>query len=95
MVCAAIGKVLTAEKDFPGALGSYREALGLMQSLAEKDPENRMWQSELSVILDGIGDLFVAQGRLRDAATTFRENVRTVRAMVAHEPNREGWRTVL
>ena len=54
-----------------------------------------MWQSELSVILDGIGDLFVAQGRLRDAATTFRENVRTLRAMVAHEPNREGWRTVL
>ena len=45
----AVGDVLVARGNVPGALPSYRDGLAIMERLAKSDPDNADWQRDLSV----------------------------------------------
>jgi hypothetical protein len=51
-----------------GALKSYRDSLGIAEKLAKQDPGNALWQRDLSVIYDNVGDVQRAQGDLGGAS---------------------------
>lgn len=43
---AQLGDILSAQKDLPGALTSYRISLAIREKLAKADPTNAQWQTD-------------------------------------------------
>ena len=57
-----------------------------MQRLAESDPGNAEWQRDLSVSLEKLGDLAVAQGNLPEAQRLFADSLRIANAWPSPTP---------
>ena len=70
MALDKIGYVKFHANDKAGALAAYEESLAITRHLAETDPGNAIWQRDIAVGLNKIGDVkfFVdhdRQGRAR------------------------------
>ena len=65
------------------------EAEGLMQRLAAEAPGNFAWLRQLSVTFDELGDLFHAQGRLKEALASYRTSA-TIAERLAADPGIAG-----
>lgn len=61
----AVGDVRQTQGDLRGALVSYGASLAAIESLAKSNPANAGWQRDLSVTLNRLGDVQLAQGDLR------------------------------
>ena len=59
--------------DGRGALVAYRQALGIREALAARDPANTQWQRDLAASHEKIGDVLVAQGGGRGALAAYRQ----------------------
>jgi len=91
--CALIvdqGDVLRDQGDLPGALLAYRESLAVRKSLAEADPENTVWQRDLSVSKERIGDVLRDQGDLAGALAAYRESLSVIRRLAEADPSDAG-----
>jgi tetratricopeptide (TPR) repeat protein len=65
------------------------EADGMMQRLAAEASSNFAWLRQLSVTFDELGDLFHAQGRLKEALASFRASA-TIAERLAVDPGITG-----
>ena len=74
-----IGDVLRAQGDLAGALAAYRDRLDLAQSLAQKDQDNMMWQSDRAIAGHKVASAFAALGELDKAVSIQREAVSAIR----------------
>ncbi len=57
-----------------------------IQRLAESDPGNAVWQRDLSVSLDKLGNLAVAQGNLPEAQRLFADSLRIRQRLAESDP---------
>jgi tetratricopeptide (TPR) repeat protein len=63
----------------------------IAQSLATQDPGNAVWQRDLSVSHDRIGDVLVTQGALPEALAAFREGMAIRQKLGAQDPSNAVW----
>jgi hypothetical protein len=56
-----IGHELAARGDLREALDVYRDSLVITKTLASKDPSNALWQRDLSISLERLGDVLKSQ----------------------------------
>ena len=62
-----------------------------MQRLAASDPANAGWQRDLSVSLNKLGDLAVAQGDLAGALRYFTQDMAIAERLAASDPANAKW----
>jgi serine/threonine protein kinase/tetratricopeptide (TPR) repeat protein len=72
--------------DTEGALRSYRNALGLLEALAAKEPGKRDVQRELAASYEGLGDVLYAKDELPEGLKDYEKALVIRRQLVAQEP---------
>jgi len=65
---------------------THNESKAIRQRLAASDPTNAEGQRDLSVSLDSLGDLAVAQGDLAGALRYFNESKAIAERLAASDP---------
>ena len=70
---------------------SYRDSLAIRDRLAQSDPGNAGWQRDLSVSLDKVGDVQVAQGDLAGALKSYRDSLAIRDRLAQSDPGNAGW----
>ena len=90
-VSGEIGDVLVAQGDLSGALQRYRATMVIAERLAGADPNNAVWQRDLSVSHNKIGDVLVAQGDLSGALHSYRAAMVIAERLAEADPNNAGW----
>jgi tetratricopeptide (TPR) repeat protein len=85
------GNLLRDQGDLPGASAAYRESLALIRQLAESDPANALWQSDLSVSHNKIGGVLRDQGDLAGALAAYRESIVVRRRLAEADPSNTDW----
>jgi Flp pilus assembly protein TadD len=63
----------------------------VIQRLAESDPDNAAWQRDLSVLLEKLGKLAVAQGNLPEAQRLFADSLRIIQRLAESDPGNAAW----
>ena len=69
----AIGDVLVAQGDLPGALTAYRKSHTIAETLAARDTGNTQWQRDLMVSYWKLADLAEKQNKPREARTYWKQ----------------------
>jgi tetratricopeptide (TPR) repeat protein len=59
--------------------------------LAEQDPSNVGWQSDLSVSYERIGDILDSQGKLEDAIGAYRQALKIRESLTEEDPSNAIW----
>ena len=62
-----MGWVLEAQGKLTEAMAAFEEALAISRRLAEQDPSNAGWQSDLAAAHNRVGGVLEAQGKLTEA----------------------------
>ena len=57
------------------ALQAYRDGLAVAGHLAAADRSNTLWQRDLSLSYEKVGDVLMAQGKLEEALEAYRESL--------------------
>ena len=60
------GDLLLARGQPAEALKAYRDALAIRERLVKKEPDNTLWQGDLSRSYENVGDVLRAQGQLAE-----------------------------
>src|SRR5215472_6894926 len=74
-----------------GALAAYEESLAIMRKLAASDPDNAVWQRDVSVSLEKVGDLGLAAGDRAGALAAYEESLAIRRKLSATDPDNAVW----
>ena len=80
-----VGNVQVAQGDLAGALKSYRDSLAVRERLAQSEPGNAGWQSDLSVSYEKVGNVQVAQGDLAGALKSYWRRGLTTSVLLASQ----------
>lgn len=83
--------VLREQGDLSGALTACRESLAVRQRLANADPSNAKWQSDLSLTLNHVGRILYDQDDLPGALDAHREALTVALRLAATDPSNAGW----
>jgi tetratricopeptide (TPR) repeat protein len=86
-----LGDVLTAKGEPEAALAAYEEARRDAEGLAEGEPDNAVWQRDLSLAHDRIADALLARGELELALESSRKSLAIAEALAARDPANAGW----
>jgi tetratricopeptide (TPR) repeat protein len=65
--------------------------LAIAKAPAAKDPGNTLWQRDLSIGDEKVGDVLHAQGDLPGALATYRDSLAIRKALAAKDPGNAGW----
>src|SRR5205085_544883 len=77
--------------DLPAAARHFNASLTIRERLAAADPANAAWQRDLSVSLNKLGDLAVAQGGLPAAARPCNASPKIVGRPAEADPANAAW----
>jgi tetratricopeptide (TPR) repeat protein len=81
--------------DVQKAMTSARQAHDIFVALLKIDPNNTLWQRDLSVSDNKVGDVLLAQGDLKGALASYQDGLAIRKARVAKDPdNTEAQRDV-
>ena len=83
----ALGDVRRAQGDLKTARESYDAAMTISRRLTTRDPENELWQHDLSVVHVRLGDLYYQEGNLEAALAAWREEEKISRRLVEKNPS--------
>jgi tetratricopeptide (TPR) repeat protein len=83
--------VQSARGKLDAALEAYQKDLSLAEKLAALDPSNSVWQRDLSVICDRIGDVQRARGNLDAALNAYQDGLDLREKLAAQDPSNTGW----
>ncbi|MEO6784626.1 MAG: protein kinase [Chthoniobacteraceae bacterium] len=98
------GHFALSQKDFPDAEKSFAEAMALRRSLAAEHPDNPLWQHNLAISLDNLGDMHAARAKVLEekrekpepeyirALTHYRESLAVIKPLAEREDARPVWR---
>ena len=82
------------QKDFGNltvALDLYQKALEISERLAQQDPANAQWQSDLAVSHTRIGDVRQAQGDLPGALAAYQTDLAIAERLAQQDPTNAQW----
>jgi tetratricopeptide (TPR) repeat protein len=80
------GDLLRAKSKLNGAITYYKKAYKNRKLLAERDPSDIGWQSDLEVIDDKIGAVLVENNKLDDALDSYRESLKISKGLAEKDP---------
>lgn len=83
----ALGDVRRAQGDLYAARASYDAATAIALYLSAEDPENVLWQRDLSVVRMRLGDLALQEGDLSGALSSWSEEERISRWLADRDPS--------
>ena len=98
------GHFLLSQKDFSGAEKAFAESLALRRSLAADHPADPLWQHNLAVSFDNLGDTHIARAKIMEAnheaageeyakaLPDYRESLAVVKPLAGREDARPVWR---
>jgi tetratricopeptide (TPR) repeat protein len=72
-------------------LAHAKEAYGLLAGLAARVSDDTIYQRDLSVAYNEIGDVLVARGNLPDALKSFRDGLAISDRLAQSDPGNAGW----
>ncbi len=78
-------------RTLPAASTFLASVHDVIKRLAESDPANAAWQRDLSVSLNKLGELAVAQGNLPEAQRLFGEALRIAQRLAESDPANAEW----
>jgi serine/threonine protein kinase/tetratricopeptide (TPR) repeat protein len=87
-----LGSINQARGDSAGALGEYRAALRLRESLLSAQPDNTHVQEKLLEIHDTLAELYRTLGDLPAAILAYERVIPVVDALVRRDPVNSQWR---
>ena len=62
-----------------------------MKKLADGDPSNTLWQRDLAVSYNKLGDVARRQGKLEEAARAYADSLGIVKKLAAGDPSNTLW----
>jgi hypothetical protein len=77
--------------NLPEALKSFRDGLAIADRLAKSDPGNALWQHDLSVSYEKIGDVLADQGNLAEALKSYRDGLSIRDRLAKADPGNLNW----
>lgn len=83
----ALGDVRRVQGDLKTASDSYNAAMTISRRLTKKDPDNELWQHDLSVVHGQLGNLRYQEGRLEAALASWREEERISQQLAKMNPS--------
>ena len=86
-----LSEKLITYRTLPAAAGCLAACHEVLKRLAASDPANAAWQRDLSVSLEKLGDLAVAQGDLAGALRSFSESKTIRERLAASDPANAAW----
>jgi tetratricopeptide (TPR) repeat protein len=86
LVLMTLGDVHIRNRRQPEALKLFRDGLAAAEREAQSDPDNAVWQHDLSIAHDRIGDALAAQGDLPAALASFRNGLGISERLVKSYP---------
>ncbi len=87
-----LGNVCSAQGKRQDAFDLYRSALEIYErSLLRRSPDNRLWQSDVAIVYDGIGVLLVDEGERDEAKTYFAKSKLIWEALVRGDSKTAFW----
>ena len=90
-----MGGVLEAQGKLAEAQAAFEEALAISRRLAEQDPSNAGWQSDLAAAHSRVGGVLEAQGKLTEAQAAYEEALAISRRLAEQDPSNAGWQSGL
>ena len=98
------GHFLLSQKDFAGAEKAFTASLSLRRSLAAEHPDDPLWQHNLAVSFDNLGDTHVAKAKALEAKheaaeeeyvkalPNYRQSLAIVKPLVERDDARPVWK---
>ena len=84
-----------AQGDLAAALQSYRDSLAIIERLAKSDTGNAVWQRDLSLSYERIGNVQLAQSDLAGALASYREGLAIRERLAKSDPGNADWQSDL
>ena len=81
-----VGDFLMAQGNLVQALRWYRDGLAGADRLAKPDPENAVWQHNLSLSYSRVGDVLMAQGNLDEALKSYQDGLAVADRLAKSDP---------
>ena len=90
-----VGDFLMAQGNLAQALKWYREGLAVelagADRLAKADPENAVWQHNVSLSYSRVGDVLMAQGNLAEALKSYQDGLTVADRLAKSNPENASW----
>src|SRR5262249_46459748 len=77
------------------ALASYEDGLAILRAQIAADPDNPIWQRDVTLSLDRIGDVRLAVGDRAGALAAYEEGLAIRRKLAAADPGNTEWQSNL
>lgn len=74
---------------------AYQRSASLINQVTLLEPHEQSWQQNISALLDRIGDVLNARGRLEEALKNSQQSLAIRQKLVAHDPSNVGWQNDL
>jgi tetratricopeptide (TPR) repeat protein len=84
-------KTLLALGDTTGALADAQKARGVFESLTKQKPDNTVFQRNLAVVDEHVGDVLVARGHLPEALASYQAQLAILDRLTNSDPRNAGW----
>jgi tetratricopeptide (TPR) repeat protein len=86
-----LGDVAAARGGLSKAKSSYLQAQAITDRLAKSDPDNALWQRDLSVSFNRVGNVQLAQGDLPGALKSYSDGLAIVDRLAKSDPGDTNW----
>ncbi len=83
----ALGDVRRVQGDLESASESFNAAMAISNRLVAQDPDNELWQHDLSIVHVRMGDLHYQEGNLEAALASWREEEKISRRLAQNDPS--------
>jgi tetratricopeptide (TPR) repeat protein len=84
------GDVQRAQRDFQGALMSYRDSLAIFDTLTKRDPGNALWQRDLAIGYEKLGNVQSDLGDWNDALKNYEDGLPIREKLALADPGNPG-----
>jgi tetratricopeptide (TPR) repeat protein len=90
-----LGDIYRLRGNVEKAHTAYQQSLEIIRRLAEQDPTNRGWQSDLSKSYERVGDVLRDQGDLAGALNSYRDSLAIREKLAKQDPSNASWQSDL
>lgn len=82
-----LGDVQVELKETEAALKTFLECQEIMEKLTAAEPDNNLWQSDLTISYERVADTYVSLGRRDEALKIYEKNLEISKKVAATEPD--------
>jgi tetratricopeptide (TPR) repeat protein len=86
-----LGEVQVGQGKLQDALEAYQQGLAISKGLAEQDQSNPVWQADLSVSYEKVGNVLQAQGKLPEALDLYQQDLAIAKRLAEQDKSNSVW----